>query len=638
MKNLKKTNKGKIALDDMFDINGSTIFTENEKKSSDLGKILNDNQKSLNGEQTKQIHKKCCLYEKKEETTLIEDKKYSLSEEDISEQLFTLWKVPQYNLSKTYINNNVLKYNLDEKINILENNDESYHDRIIPHKIYKFFGDIDHYSKSFVIFRDKLIVFLKDFYNLNVNEKDIKHTVNHGTKGSYHFVISKYHSRPDKMKEILDNMHTNDKQEFSYIDDNGRTKRNIDTSIYSHGTGHWFRCPNQTKQGVKRTEHIIINGEMKDFIFDYIENDSITIQNKKFIPRIVTLATSDTKILSKIQISTNVKSKSSIFKNSKKTKILQSSYDEKEDVDVNEHENEKNYKNNINNIKNEIFKNEQYILYKFIDQCYIDERFSDYKYWINVGIAIKNRYGEDGFELFKYFSFKCPDHDTENELRKKYNSFNNNNIGVKKINIATLYFYAKEDNEKKYVEFIKKYSMFKDFEMTSTEIIKYIRMLKPNDFIWKNNELYCYNGKYWEKDDIPLKIYIGNEFYLFLRDVILTTCFFENKQFEYMKRSLLRLKTQSFKEEIVKASKEVFKNNDHKFDSNIYLLGFKNLVLDLNTLQFREYQFNDYITITTGYNWVEPKKSNIDKINQLIESIHQIKKKDNFFLNFCRLD
>ncbi len=513
-------------------------------------------------------------------------------------QMFTMWKVYNYRMSNDDINENILNFDLDEKIYALENSDESYHDRINPEKNYKFFGDIDHYPKSFDCFRDKLILFLKDYYDLHFTSDEIMHTVNHATKGSYHFVIPKFNCRATKIKEILDHMYLNDKEEFSYTDEKGKTKRIIDTCIYSV---HWFRCPNQTKNGAHGTQHIIVNGEMKDFIFDYIENSSVIIDEKKYTPKI------------KPELSKVVK-----------IPKIQKDKDETNDSKKNNCNNDiKSEEKILNPVKNQILNSEQEILYDFIDQCFSRHRYEEYQYWINVGMAIKNRYGDDGFEMFKYFSFKAACHDTENELKIKYNTFNSNTL-EKKISIATMYYYAKEDNEEKFIELVKKNQIFKKFEMSSVMIVKYIKMLKPNDFIWKNNCLRCYNGKYWEQTNLPLMIYIGNELYDFLKN-ILTTCFWDTKQskeFAQMKKSLDRSRSLQFKKEIVETSKEVFTNNEHTFDDKWYLFGFKNVVLDLRTLEFRNYKFDDYVTITTGYDWIEPEQSKVDKINELIESIH----------------
>lgn len=136
------------------------------------------------------------------------------------------------------------------------------------------------------------------------------------------------------------------------------------------------------------------------------------------------------------------------------------------------------------------------------------------------------------------------------------------------------------------------------------------------------------------KSDLPLKIYIGNELYDFLRD-ILTTCFWDTKQskeFARMKSSLDRLRNLQFKKEIVETSKELFTNNEHMFDNKWYLFGFKNVVLDLQTLESRDYKFDNYITVITGYDWIEPEKTKVDKINQLIESIHPYKDERQLYL------
>jgi len=85
-----------------------------------------------------------------------------------------------------------------------------------------------------------------------------------------------------------------------------------------------------------------------------------------------------------------------------------------------------------------------------------------------------------------------------------------------------------KDNPFVISEIIKKESMFKDFDLTSTGIANYIKYLKGTDFIWKNGDLYCFNGKFWEKDDTIMRIYIGGELYNFLKSVLIT-CFWESE-------------------------------------------------------------------------------------------------------------
>jgi hypothetical protein len=159
--------------------------------------------------------------------------------------------------------------------------------------------------------------------------------------------------------------------------------------------------------------------------------------------------------------------------------------------------------------------------------------------------------------------------------------------------------------------------MFKDFDLTSTGIANYIKYLKGTDFIWKNGDLYCFNGKFWEKDDTLMRIYIGSELYNFLKNV-LATCFWDDKSFSQYKTKLDKLRSLNFKKEIIETTKECLTNNKIDFDSKYYLFGFDNMVYDLNENKFREYNYDDYISITTGYGWIKPEKEQINTIEKII--------------------
>ena len=67
------------------------------------------------------------------------------------------------------------------------------------------------------------------------------------------------------------------------------------------------------------------------------------------------------------------------------------------------------------------------------------------------------------------------------------------------------------------------------------------------------------------------------------------------------------LKCASFKNNIMKECQELFYNQQFfdKLDTNIYLVGFTNGVLDLKLMEFREGRPDDYISMTTGYNYRE---------------------------------
>lgn len=504
-------------------------------------------------------------------------------------ELYKIYPLMNYRVNQNFIDNNGEEYELDELIEILESHDKGYHNRINPNSNYKFFGDCDNYKKSFEDFSIILVNFLKKNYRLVLDTSDICFTENKSKRGSYHYVIPKYYANCKKIKEIHENLLKENKTEFIY-NGNNKTQKVIDTTIYSN---HWFRCPNQSKEGKIETKHIIKKGQMRDFIIENIKKDSICLDYIKFINRYEDEPIKEIKI-----------------KKSKK--------------------NENHQQKNISEKEQSYEKFKDWtIIYKFFDECYKKERFELYEYWTNVGMAIKNRYGKDGFELFKYFSNKATNPDNEQQLIKKYDSFQE--VLQNPITIKIIYYYAKEDNKEKFIEIIKMESYFKDFNLTSTDVANYIKLLKPNYFVWKEQVLYCFNGKYWEKNDLLMRIYISTELYDFLKDM-LATCFWNNHLFEKHKRLLENLKKLSFKKEIVETTREYLTNNEIEFDNKYYLFGFKNIVYDLREHNFREYKYDDFVSTTTGYDWIEPNTKQIDKMTNLISKIFPIENERNLFL------
>ena len=73
---------------------------------------------------------------------------------------------------------------------------------------------------------------------------------------------------------------------------------------------------------------------------------------------------------------------------------------------------------------------------------------------------------------------------------------------------------------------------------------------------------------------------------------------------------------------VVETTQLYFGNDDVKFDSKWWLrCAFNNGVFDFKTHQFREYKYDDYISITTGYNWIEPPQENVDFLMRIYRMI-----------------
>ncbi|AYV84386.1 MAG: hypothetical protein Hyperionvirus24_8 [Hyperionvirus sp.] len=200
-------------------------------------------------------------------------------------QKFTVFKIKRYLVATgKFIRTKGEDYGLAEVIELLERENKGYHMRIHNKTNYKFFGDCDKYPKGIDRLIGLLIKFLDERYNIKVTAEDIFYTENKSVNGSYHYVIPSYHASCEKIKEIHTNFLNEYWDEFTYkqmVKGVETTKKNVDTGIYAE---KWFRCPNQSKEGVAGTEHRIVKGSMKDFIVDFIEPDkSVCIEDRKFI-------------------------------------------------------------------------------------------------------------------------------------------------------------------------------------------------------------------------------------------------------------------------------------------------------------------------------------------------------------------
>ena len=514
---------------------------------------------------------------------------------------YELYSVIDYSIAnKDFIKNNVLIFNnIEDLSNELLYNDKYYHFRVHKNKKYIFFGDLDNYTNNDInFFKDLLINFLFNYYNLNINKEDIKYTINNNKGGSYHYSIPKIYCSLNKLKEVHNNILKIFPKEFIFKGKN-KFEKSIDTTIYSE---HWFRCPNQSK-GIKNdinNKHIIKYGNIIDFIIYHIPNDSLCIDNYKFIDyQYIENKNIENKCLINNEIIT------------------------------------KKYNNDIQIYNKDIFSNilcETKLYKKLFDECYKKERFEIYEYWISVGMAIKNTFlnEDEAFDLFNYYSSKGSNYEGTEKTKFKYTSFIKKNIDAG-YTIATIHFYAIEDNKSKFIEIMSKNSL----ELGQTDICKYLKIIAGHKFIYKLNgdtfKLYCYNDKYWEKNDIILRNYLSNEIYDFLK-MILTEVYWDNKNFTLFKNKIEKLKSISFKKEIIETYKEYGLNNDIAFDDKWYLFGFNNIVYDLLNNEFREYKYDDYISITCGYNWREPTDDELKTVNDLIISIMPIKDERDTFL------
>ena len=307
--------------------------------------------------------------------------------------LYDVYEIEKYaGWTKDAIKNNIKQYNL---ITLIKKvcDDHGYHVRIDPKKYYTFFGDIDGHIKGSTDFFDMLLKFLKDFYDISVKLDDISYTKNNSKNGSYHYSIPKIYCNCLKIKEIIGNFKT----EYEKIYDKGNI---IDTTIYSN---HWFRLPNQTKEGVEGTEHFVVRGELIDFIPEFILDTAKCIDDKKY----------------------NGKELILLSKNNKETKST---------IDINKLQKGKFEKNDIKKLVNMLDK----------------KRLNNYQDWLNVGICLKN-INSSYLELWDRWSENGEKYD-DSCCEKKWKTFNKDSD--KKLGVGSLIKWANDDNKDRLKNFL----------------------------------------------------------------------------------------------------------------------------------------------------------------------------------------
>ena len=310
------------------------------------------------------------------------------------DELYDIYEIASYKTANNdFIENNVKQYTLEKLLQKLQA-DKGYHIRVDPEKYYTFFGDIDGHKQKSNDFFEFMINFLKDFYDIiEIEISDISYTRNESKEGSYHYSIPKLYCNCKKMKEIIGNM----KIEYDKIYGKEQNKV-IDTSIYSK---HWFRMPNQTKEGVEGTEHFIVRGELVDFVVECIDDVAINIGNKKY---------------------KNI--------NAGKEIVV------KDDVDKIEHDKLK---------KTDFLESE---IIKFVSLLSM-KRCNNYQDWLNVGICLKN-INNDYLHIWTEWSKKGDDYE-DGCCTKKWKTFGKVDDG-KKLGIGSLIKWVQDDNPKKFKE------------------------------------------------------------------------------------------------------------------------------------------------------------------------------------------
>ena len=285
---------------------------------------------------------------------------------------------------------------------------------------------------------------------------------------------------------------------------------------------------------------------------------------------------------------------------------------------------EKKKNNNKKEIITEDIFTDKEIVRKYLDLLDGD-RYTDYNKWLNVGFILYS-INQDFIDLWHYFSQKWEHYD-ESIADSKWKTFGSSEF-IYTIN--NLKFLARCDNPddceeldhdiiEHDVHYLKNYDNI---------LSKYIARLYGEKFVCsdpKSDTWYFFNNTRWKKENKSLN----------LRKKIINEVF---NKIEVYRKQLIK---DGAADDLIKNYNGILQklssgiklnclelefyneNFDQIIDQNKDLIGFENGIYDLITMEFRGGFPSDYVSLSTGYDYIYyPKDHELYKrVMQLIEQI-----------------
>ena len=257
-----------------------------------------------------------------------------------------------------------------------------------------------------------------------------------------------------------------------------------------------------------------------------------------------------------------------------------------------------------------------------------DDRADNFNQWLEVGWALHNidPNSQDLLDIWIEFS-KRSSKFKEGCCEKEWE-----NSKFEGLTVATLHYWAKIDNHKKYDKYkdsdINKWIDLSIKTQSNYDIAFVLFKMYEYDFVYSDNEWYIYKNHVWrrETDGMSLRQKISTDLckkyaqlMSFNNKVISGSIIIDKHDLtdeekeEYKKKNAVlievikKLKTTAFKENVMKECKELFSNKDFikKLDANPYLIGFANGVYDLKKSELRDGRPDDYIEMNTEIDKIE---------------------------------
>jgi P4 family phage/plasmid primase-like protien len=292
----------------------------------------------------------------------------------------------------------------------------------------------------------------------------------------------------------------------------------------------------------------------------------------------------------------------------------------------------------------------------------LDENFYDPEpEWMKVAWALRNTHK---ILFYSWILFSCKSHKFDNinfrqsmydlyEIWEKMNTDNDN-----KLTHASIRYWAKQCNPEEYnkiycatTEYIIRSTINEQTNIGSDyDIAKLTKHLVGDVYACvniKKNLWYTFNGNLWKVNDegISLRSILSNSVHNTYLDYVdkcvklISDIDTSNEEQERMSKKIQseirnallianKLKQSSRKSQIMTELKELYHNSEliTKLDDNDYLLGFNNGVYDFKKNKFRKGEPSDYISMSTGYDYIEIDPEN-EKHSRIMDEINDFMSK-----------
>jgi hypothetical protein len=486
-----------------------------------------------------------------------------------------------------YENSKKANHNI-EKISKILLSDLQLHERLHKNDNLKLSIDIDKFRKHYPsLTLEKIFNDICQF--LNVQESDICYTTTFSVEsGSHHLVIAKYYLVSSKQKILWKTF----KSKYNY-------GKEIDSDIFDKEG--WFRLPNQTKECVQNTQHIIQKGEVADFVLKYIPVNCIEYKMKNINEAIPTIP-----LVVGAPVGRGHTPQDNEFENKFVNDIPDKEQKEDKYIDLlfNVIKNEKDCKNS---------------------------KIISWDNWFKIaGVFKHNKY-----EFKTFYEYSKP-FATMKDCEKLWNSIKNE----KTMSIFVLESIAKEINYTSYKKwkFSKNEPMFNELikQPADENFAKLFYEYHGDDFLYNNDVVYYFNGLYWTETKTDLRRTYTTKFIKVMDELLL----FETKKLIKLEPSSDEHETQrkriKYINDIIftmKSNKNInavckdailpyIENNNIQFEHNPYIICFDNVVFNLKTFEFVKPDKYDFMNLSTSYHWKEPTDEEIYELETIIKKYY----------------